>query len=113
MTRYEREFEGISSDAIPAEGQDPNFRDGYHGMRMTGGNGQAAYGAHRLLRRDDLESMGGYTGIHGPDGSTPDEDRRRDERGGGGVHRLDDPEFLRDFDSRGIRYSDEDRPPRG
>lgn len=112
MTRYEREFEGISSDAVPPEGQDPNFRGGYHGMRMNARNGQAAYGAHRLVRRADLESMGGFTGIHGPDRSTAEQDRRRDAEGAGGVRRLDDPEFLKDFDSRGIRYAEDDRRDR-
>jgi hypothetical protein len=115
MTSYVREFMGIPAEESPPGRLDPNYRDGYHGLRMKSGPGQAAYGAYRFAHRADLGSAGGFEGVHGED-----RPRRRlpppdaAEKSGipegrdGGVRSLGDPEFLRDFDSRGIRYSADD-----
>ena len=62
MARYEKEFWGMPGEFTESRGLDPNYRDGYHGMRMVGGNGRAAYGAHRWAREGDLEREGGYRG---------------------------------------------------
>lgn len=62
MARYEREFFGMPGEFRESRGLDPNYVDGYHGMRMGGGYGRAAYGSHRLMRERDLETEGGYYG---------------------------------------------------
>jgi hypothetical protein len=87
MTRYQRDFAGIRG-AGEARGMDPNFRNGYGGMRMGGGNGRAPYGAYRWDRARDLETWGGFEGW-GPDGRG---------RGGAGRGR---PEFHPDVEQRG------------
>lgn len=112
MTRYIREFEGIPSEMTTPGGLDPNYRDGYQGMRMRTGPGQAAYGAYRFLHRAELGTVGGFEGIHGGRSLTPGQERLlgvgdlvAPEDRDGAVVPTDDPEFLRDFDSRGIRFS--------
>ena len=104
MARYATDFEGIPGGFAAPTGMDPNYRDGYHGMRMRADPRQAAYGAHRRTRRSDLGTAGGFDGIHdapefdwitpGPDGSP-----------GGVRDPFTDDEFLRDFDARGQRYA--------
>lgn len=53
MASFKDDFIGISADPGEAQGSDPNFRNGYGGMRMTGRDGRAAYGAHRIRRAAD------------------------------------------------------------
>jgi hypothetical protein len=44
---------------------DPNWSAGaYHGLRMTLGGRQAAYGFHRLARQADLLGYGGFQGVY-------------------------------------------------
>lgn len=62
--RYVDEFAGIPAGFRRPGGQDPNYRDGYAGMRMGGGGGRAPYGAHRMWREHDLETAGGFHGAH-------------------------------------------------
>ena len=104
MSRYSTDFEGIPGGFAAPTGMDPNYRDGYHGMRMHGDAGQAAYGAHRRAHRHDLETAGGFDGIH----DAPEFDWVASEptTGLGGVRDpFTDEEFLRDFDSRGQRFA--------
>jgi hypothetical protein len=105
MTRFDRDFEGIPASAVLTEGLDPNYRGGYRGMRMTASSGQAAYGAHRLSHIRDLETAGGFGGIHGP--NELDDGGSLLPPGGhtGGVRPFSDAEMMRDFDSRGERYA--------
>jgi hypothetical protein len=105
MARYESEFEGIPGGFSAPTGMDPNYRDGYRGMRMQGEPGQAAYGLYRSLRSADLETAGGFEGIHDPTemGGLVTGDI---QPGGGGVRDpFTDAGFLHDFDSRGQRFA--------
>jgi len=74
MARYQTDFEGFPAAFGSPAGLDPNYRDGYRGMRMRGDGRQASYGAHRLARREDLETLGGFQGIYG--GPTTARERR-------------------------------------
>ncbi len=84
---------------------DPNYDDGgYWGMRMRRSPGLAAYGWYRRDWSDDLETAGGFGGIHGP----------IEYRGGprgeasweeGGVVEADrDLRVIRDFNARSPMY---------
>ena len=99
MARYEEEFAGMPARARPPTGVDPNFRGGYGGMRMHGGYGRAAYGAHRMDHLHDLEGSGGYGGIH--PGGPPQRWRGydRDWHEMGGVRRFRDPHFLHEYNA--------------
>ncbi len=105
MTDKDTEFAGIPATDVEPRGSDPNYGDGYQGMRMSAESGQAAYGAHRLIHHRDLETAGGFGGIHGsdnlPDANTiiPAEEKT------GGVRPFGDPEMMRDFDTRGERFA--------
>ncbi|MQA90519.1 MAG: hypothetical protein GEU90_09815 [Gemmatimonas sp.] len=108
MARYESEFDGMPALFTQPRGLDPNFRGGYGGMRMRDVWGRAAYGDYRLRHQYELETEGGYCGIHrglgGPRTRTP---RAWEESGG-----LVDPRVRRaieEFDARGPRYAG---PPR-
>ena len=65
MARYETDFIGMPGLFRNPSGLDPNYSGGYGGMRMAGGGGRAAYGSHRLFHQRDLETEGGFRGIHG------------------------------------------------
>jgi hypothetical protein len=98
MARYESDFSGIGGGFGRPRGRDPNYRDGYQGMRMSGGRGRAAYGSHRMWRAEDLEDAGGFAGIHG--GHPDRRQRGRDPQSG--VHDpFNDPAFLRQFNAYG------------
>lgn len=114
MARYERTFMGIPAESSRPAGFDPNYGERYLGMRMRGGDGRAAYGAHRLVRRDDLGGRGGFYGTHGhhhPRSVRPfDPDW---ERIGGVRDSFREQELIRDFNAnspafepRGRRESD-------
>lgn len=108
MTRYERDFLGIPAGFGTPEGLDPNYLNGYLGMRMRAHERQAAYGDHRLTHRSDLAGAGGFDGIH---------PRRRlgRRRPTGRPQPVDgrvadpfrDDQFLADFDARRTRYAGE------
>jgi hypothetical protein len=105
MSRYATEFGGLPNVGEP-RGMDPNYRGGYGGMRMGSGYGRAAYGEHRFLRSGDLESAGGFYGIHsgsGADYRHPQErgayDRGWSERGGVRDSYRDE-RLIRDFNDR-------------
>jgi hypothetical protein len=55
MARYDHWYEGISARPEPPRGMDPNYRDGYRGMRMQGGPWQAEYGRYREYHQDSLD----------------------------------------------------------
>ncbi len=112
MPRYARDFQGIPARIEGASGMDPNHRDGYHGMRMVSGRGQAPYGWHRYTHEADFEGSGGFRGRYGG-GPAGRDDRfsnsrpRYDSelRGGGGVHDWRyDTEYLRDFNANSTRF---------
>jgi len=109
MERYEDEFMGIPGGFAEARGLDPNYRDGYGGMRMRGGNGRAAYGDHRLMRAQDLETEGGFGGIHPirDDGYLERIAGRWEDEGGVGDP-FANPRLLRDFNAHSPEYG----PPR-
>ena len=54
MTRYEHWYVGVSARPEPPRGMDPNYRDGYRGMRMQGGAWQADYGRYREHHQGSL-----------------------------------------------------------
>jgi hypothetical protein len=91
---YARDFMGIPARLRAARGRDPNYREGYRGMRMRGEGWQAGYGEHRSRREADLEPYGGFGGI---DGGRPPRGRGRPEDGG--VRHPEDPRMLRMFNS--------------
>lgn len=62
MARYIHDFRDISADPRPSGGLDPNYRNGYRGMRQGADPGQGAYGRYRWEHRGDLEGSGGYAG---------------------------------------------------
>ena len=64
MARYEYEFSGIPARFVEPSGMDPNYRGGYRGMRMSGRDGRAPYGSHRIAHPGDMEGWGGFGGIH-------------------------------------------------
>jgi hypothetical protein len=105
MTRYEKDFVGIPATDVTPEGLDPNYRDGYQGMRMSAKDGQAAYGAHRLSHQRDLETAGGFGGVHGSNGLPHNRSVLPPAGHTGGVRPFSDPELMRDFDSRGQRFA--------
>lgn len=106
MERYAKDFEGIPGGFATPEGLDPNFRDGYQGMRMAAGPGQAAYGAYRLTREADLGTWGGFGGIHVRAYRPRLSDAVIPLEGGGAVtDPFHAPRFISDFDARGYRYS--------
>jgi hypothetical protein len=98
MARYVEHFGGLSAGFGEPRGMDPNYRDGYHGLRSSGGAGRAPYGMHRYDRRDDLGTMGGFGGIHGGPDRRPDWDG--DEEGGLGRDAFRAPRLLRHYNSR-------------
>jgi hypothetical protein len=105
MARYEREFSGMPALFTSPRGLDPNFEDGYGGMRMSGGRGRAAYGAHRFGHRYDLETEGGFGGIHG---GSAQRGYRRDpawEAHGGVVDPYMGRRPLDDFNAMSPRYA--------
>ncbi|MEX2584360.1 MAG: hypothetical protein WD766_13915 [Gemmatimonadota bacterium] len=109
MARYEREFSGMPAYFRGAQGMDPNYVEGYHGMRMQGGRGRAAYGAHRYQQREDLGTEGGYGGIHGRGGAERYPRLHPEWEESGGVR---DPYrnrgMMQDFNSRSPSFA---RPP--
>ena len=54
MARFVYDYQGIYGVPTPPHGMDPNYRDGYHGERMVGGPGLAAYGEYRERHQSDL-----------------------------------------------------------
>lgn len=54
MARYIYDYQGMYGVPLPTDGMDPNFRGGYHGLRMEGGPRVAAYGEYRARHRSDL-----------------------------------------------------------
>jgi hypothetical protein len=119
MSRYQRDFAGIPSRA-EATGMDPNFQEGnpYGGMRMRGGRGRAAYGAHRWDREPDLETWGSFHGVHGPGRPFGGSRSRRPdphpewEISGGMRNPFTDERQQRDFDSRSRLPERSGPPPR-
>lgn len=103
MSRYNREFMGISGHPERPGGADPNYRDGYSGVRMRGGPGQAAYGHYRWRHQGDLGFERGvpmHRYGYDYDLMPVDYGHARRMPNGGGVHdvRYDD-EFMRDFNA--------------
>ena len=89
--------------------RDPNWSAGrYHGMRMHGSPGQAAYGFHRLTHESDLLGYGGFQGVYdegtgrfGRDGafrhpSLEARDPRAHKALGGGSHAVGGAENVED-----------------
>lgn len=80
---------------------DPNFGGGYHGLRMVSGGGRAAYGLLRVMHERDLESVGGFDGVHGGTGRTrpalPPVETQPSSNAASGL-------FGRDFNARGPTY---------
>jgi hypothetical protein len=113
MARYIDEFVGISAGFRAPSGADPNYRDGYAGMRMIGGRGRAAYGAHRLSREEDLGTAGRFGGllVSGRGGIRPHSDPRWEESGGIGAS-YRDPRLLHDFNAHSPAYLDDDQRSR-
>lgn len=116
MTRYAHDFMGTTTDLVRPRGMDPNFRDGYRGMRMHGDDQQAAYGWYRWRHERDLGGSGGYPGLvdraqeggrggYGPPPAAYD----RDWEGGGVRDLRTDRRALREFNaaSPGLRYGAE------
>jgi hypothetical protein len=96
MARYDHWYEGISARPESPRGMDPNYRDGYRGMRMQGGPSQAEYGWYRMRHQDDLGfRRGSPVRGYGDDYElTPVRyDPESGRIGGGGVHgrRYDGP----------------------
>jgi len=112
MGRFQKDFAGISGD-VETRGLDPNYRGPYGGMRMEGGGGRAAYGAHRWIRSQDLETWGGFDGVDGgQDGrGTPELHPEWEEsgsvRGPGREERI-----IRDFNANSPELSEEVRGAR-
>jgi hypothetical protein len=107
MARYEREYGGIRADAGAPRGMDPNYREGYGGMRMQGSPHQAPYGLYRHHHAGELGNAGpeGYRagGRYDREAIYP---RRRLERpdsagrGDGGVHDWrEHPEWIRQYNA--------------
>jgi len=97
MSEQIEEFVGIAAVFREPTGLDPNFDGGYRGMRMGAGWGRAAYGAHRRDREWDLESVGGFGGIH-PSSGPPVGEQRWEEHGRV-APAFDEPGLLRDFNA--------------
>jgi hypothetical protein len=110
MARYEREFVGMPAEFRDSHGLDPNYRNGYHGMRMLGGYGRAAYGNHRLYHERDLEREGGFPGSRGAArGFQPDDPRLYDpswEMRDRDHSPYQARRAMHDFDSRSPMYAD-------
>lgn len=110
MARYAYDYQGIPARLRYDNGMDPNFRGGYRGMRMTGGDWQAAYGRHRLHHAGDLETAGGFYG-RGLRGEYPRmRERLPEETAGGGTRdRRYDRDLLRQFNANSVRLRGEGR----
>lgn len=123
MARYTDEYEGITGGFRPPRGLDPNYRGGYHGMRMEGGPEQAEYGRYRLRHRDDFQGVGGfdggYSGYYGGRRERSAPDHYPEREWGGLRDPRYDREFIRDFNAnspvlrRGGRYGSEMERGRG
>jgi hypothetical protein len=119
MPRYAHDYQGISARDARPRGLDPNHRDGYQGMRVRGGRGQAPYGAYRFTHAGDFEGSGGYQGRYAGDlegGSGRQRGgydrllRASGTGGGGGVHDWRyDTEYLRQFNSESPRFRQDGR----
>jgi hypothetical protein len=109
MARYETEYQGIPAAFAEARGLDPNYRDGYWGMRMTGGGGRAAYGMLRARLSQDLETAGGFGGIHGHSDRAQIRSRYGREESGGVRDPFRDLDFIRDFNARSPMYDGDRR----
>jgi|GEM_PF-6491896 len=114
MAHYAKDFQGISARPEGNRGLDPNHRGAYGGMRMEGGRSMAPYGWHRWTHQADLETSGGFRGRYGgetaPGGERFNNFRPRYDRdlGGAGVHDARyDTAYLRDFNSRSIRFRED------
>ncbi|CAN5731750.1 hypothetical protein BH23GEM6_BH23GEM6_16150 [soil metagenome] len=114
MPRYANDYHGISAQPEGTRGLDPNHRGAYRGMRMQGGRGMAPYGWYRWTHETDLETSGGFRGSYGGGAAAREERfdnfRPRYDRdlGGAGVHDARyDTEYLRDFNSRSIRFQED------
>jgi hypothetical protein len=110
MSRYSSDFEGIPGGFSRPTGADPNYRHGYRGNRMGAEPGQAAYGAQRRRDRYDLETWGGFRGIH-PGGRHHGFDRgTRSAAGGGGMRDpFRDREFQRGFNANSPAFGPGER----
>lgn len=103
MARYESEFAGLSAGFRQPSGADPNYRGGYRGMRMWGGEGTAPYGGHRYRHQGDLGGSGGWSGIHPH--YEPRMSRVYDaEQRRSGVRRFGDPRLMHDFNASSPAY---------
>ncbi len=95
----------------PITYQDPNYdENGYWGMRMRGSRGRAAYGWYRRDWADDLETAGGFGGIHGPSQYVggPKGDPAWEEGGISVPHR--DIRVIRDFNSNSPMFDGDATP---
>ncbi len=106
MARYEKEFMGMPANFEGASGLDPNFGDYYRGMRMGSDGRRAAYGAHRLVRRQDLGTEGGFFGrFGGRPGGARDYDPRW-ERDGMVHDSAEDPGLLHHYNANSPRFAE-------
>lgn len=126
MARYVDDYQGISGHPTRPRGLDPNYREGYGGLRMQGGWGQAEYGRYRFVHEDEMgdrewHGFGQRRGLYAGDLDRGYERVRMNPesgRRGGGVRDLRrDRRALREFNASSPSLGDDrgydvDRPRR-